>query len=115
MMTERTVLKEKTKRGEAVKPILIVEDEAIMRESLRDWLTEGGYQVETAEDGEEALKTIAEQDFDIVILDLRLPGKDGIEVLREAKEKRPKLKGVIITAYPSVGTAVEAMNPKMLP
>jgi len=93
-----------------MKPILIVEDEAIMRESLRDWLTDGGYQVETAEDGEEALKTIAEQDFDIAILDLRLPGKDGIEVLREAKEKSPQLKGIIITAYPSVSTAVEAMR-----
>ena len=93
-----------------MKPILIVEDEAIMRESLRDWLTDGGYQVETAEDGEEALQTIAERDFDIVILDLRLPGKDGIEVLREAKEKRPQLKGIIITAYPSVETAVGAMR-----
>jgi len=93
-----------------MKPILIVEDEAIMRESLKDWLTDGGYQVETAEDGEEALKTIAEQDIDIVILDLRLPGKDGIEVLREAKEKSPQLKGIIITAYPSVPTAVDAMK-----
>ena len=93
-----------------MRPILIVEDEAIMRESLRDWLTDGGYQVETAEEGEEALKAIAEQDFGVVILDLRLPGKDGIEVLREAKEKRPQLKGIIITAYPSVQTAVEAMK-----
>jgi len=93
-----------------MKPILVVEDEAVMRESLRDWLTDGGYQVETAEEGEEALKTIAEQDFGVVILDLKLPGKDGIEVLREAKEKRPQLKGIIITAYPSVQTAVEAMK-----
>jgi len=91
-----------------MKPILIVEDETITRESLRDWLTDGGYRVETAEEGEEALEAIAEQDFGIVILDLRLPGKDGIEVLREAKKRRPKLKGVIITAYPSVETAVEA-------
>jgi len=93
-----------------VKPILIVEDETIMRESLRDWLTDAGYEVETAEEGEEALKTIAEQDFGVVILDLRLPGKDGIEVLREAKEKSPQLRGIIITAYPSVQTAVEAMK-----
>jgi len=93
-----------------MKPILIVEDEAVMRESLRDWLTDSGYQVETAEEGEEALKTIAEQDFSLAILDLRLPGKDGIEVLREARAKRPQLKGVIITAYPSVQTAVEAMK-----
>jgi DNA-binding response OmpR family regulator len=91
-----------------MKPILIVEDEAITREALRDWLTDGGYKVETAEAGEKALEFISERDFGIVILDLKLPGKDGIEVLREAKEKRPKLKGVIITAYPSVETAVEA-------
>jgi len=93
-----------------MKPILIVDDEAVMRESLRDWLTDGGYQVEMASDGEEALKTIAERDFDVIILDLKLPGKDGIEVLREAREKRPQLKGVIITAYPSIPTAVEAMR-----
>lgn len=93
-----------------MKPILIVEDEAIMRESLRDWLADGGYEVKTAEEGEQALKTMAEQDFDVVILDLRLPGKDGIEVLREARIKRPQLKGIVITAYPSVQTAVEAMK-----
>ncbi|UCB43639.1 MAG: response regulator [Dehalococcoidales bacterium] len=96
--------------GEKMKPILIVEDEAIMRESLKDWLKDGGYQVETAEEGSEALKTIEEHDFGVVVLDLRLPGKDGLEVLREAKERRPQLKGIIITAYPSVETAVEAMK-----
>lgn len=90
------------------KPILVVEDEAIVRESLRDWLTDSGYRVETAEDGEKALETIAEQDFGVVILDLRLPGKDGIEVLKEAKKRKPQLKGIIITAYPSVQTAVRA-------
>jgi len=110
-MKKQAVLKEeKIKGGGTMKPILIVEDEAIMRESLRDWLTDSGYQVETAVEGEEALKTIAEKDFGIVILDLRLPGKDGIEVLREAKEKSPQLKGIIITAYPSVQTAVEAVK-----
>ena len=109
MMEKQTTVDEgKVKGGVRMKPVLIVDDEAIMRESLRDWLTDKGYQVETAEEGEEALKTIAEQDFGIVILDLRLPGKDGIEVLREAKEKRPQLKGVIITAYPSVETSKEA-------
>ena len=93
-----------------MKPILIVDDEAIMRESLRDWLTDLGYQVETAEEGEQALKTCAEQDFGVVILDLRLPGKDGIEILKEARAKRPDLRGVIITAYPSIQTAVQAMK-----
>ncbi len=81
-----------------------------MRESLRDWLTDNGYEVETAEEGEKALKTIAEKDFGVIILDLKLPGKDGIKVLEEAKAKRPGLKGIIITAYPSVDTAVTAMK-----
>jgi len=93
-----------------MKPILIVEDEAIMRESLRDWLTDASYQVETAADGEEGLKLIEEQDFDLVLLDMRLPGKSGLQVLREAKAQKPQLKGIIITAYPSVETAVEAMK-----
>ena len=93
-----------------MKPLLIVDDEPVMRESLRDWLTDSGYEVETAEDGEEALKTIAEKDFDVAILDLKLPGKDGIEVLKEARTKRPQLKGIIITAYPSIETAVGAMK-----
>ena len=93
-----------------MKPILIVEDESIVRESLRDWLTDGGYQVETVERGEEALQALVEQDFSVVILDMKLPGKDGLKVLREAKTHRPQLKAIIITAYPSVPTAVEAMK-----
>lgn len=93
-----------------MKPILVVEDEAIVRESLRDWLADGGYQVETVERGEEALQALVEQDFSIVILDMKLPGKDGLKVLKEAKAHRPQLKAIIITAYPSVPTAVEAMK-----
>jgi len=93
-----------------MKPILVVEDEAIMRESLRDWLGDGGYPVETVEHGEAALEAIGEQDFSILILDMRLPGKNGLEVLREARAQKPQIKGIIITAYPSVETAVEAMK-----
>ncbi|MBL7165058.1 MAG: response regulator [Dehalococcoidales bacterium] len=93
-----------------MKLILIVEDEDIMRESLKDWLKNSGYQVETAKEGGEALRVIGERDFGIAVLDLKLPGKDGLEVLREAKERNPQIKGIIITAYPSVETAVEAMK-----
>jgi len=92
------------------KPVLIVEDEAIMRESLRDWLKDEGYEVETAEEGEEALERIGKKEFGLAVLDLRLPGRDGLEVLREAVAQSPTLKGIIITAYPSVETAVEAMK-----
>ena len=101
---------EKGKQTKEMKPILIVEDEAIMRESLRDWLKDGGYEVETAEEGEEALGKIGAKEFSVAILDLRLPGKDGLEVLREATAQNPKIKGIIITAYPSVETAVTAMK-----
>ncbi len=98
------------KEVQQMKPVLIVEDEAIMRESLRDWLTDGGYEVETAEEGEEALEKIARKDFGVAVLDLRLPGENGLEVLKRATEQDPKLKGIIITAYPSIETAVTAMK-----
>lgn len=107
---EISVKQEKGKEVKEMKSVLIVEDETIMRESLRDWLKDEGYEVETAGEGEEALQRIGEEKFGIAVLDLRLPGKDGLEVLREAKAQDPKLKGIIITAYPSVETAVEAMK-----
>jgi DNA-binding response OmpR family regulator len=101
---------EKGKEVKEMKSVLIVEDEGIMRESLKDWLEDEGYKVETAEEGEEALQRIGKEQFGIAVLDLRLPGKNGLEVLREAKAQDPKLEGIIITAYPSVETAVEAMK-----
>jgi DNA-binding NtrC family response regulator len=91
-------------------PILIVEDEESMREALREWLAEGGYKVETAKDGEEGLRIISDHDVALVLLDLRLPGKDGISVLKEAKTIRPQLKVIIITAYPSPQTKVAAQK-----
>jgi len=109
-MNRQTIPMKQQKEAKEMKPVLIVEDETIMRESLRDWLKEEGYEVDTAESGEEALQKIGETEFGVAVLDLRLPGKDGLEVLREATAQNPKLKGVIITAYPSVKTAVEAMK-----
>jgi len=91
------------------KTVLIVDDEAIVRESLGDWL-KGTYQVATAETGEEALELIEKQDFDILIVDVRLSGKSGIQVLREVKEVKPHIEAIVITAYPSVELAVEAMK-----
>ncbi|MDO8490439.1 MAG: response regulator, partial [Dehalococcoidia bacterium] len=90
--------------------VLVVDDEAIVRESIRDWLKDAGYRVATAESGEQALEMIENQDFSIMILDIRLPGKTGITVLGEVKAQRPWVKSIIITAYPSAETAVEAMK-----
>jgi len=89
--------------------VLIVEDEAVVRESLRDWLKDI-YQVVMAETGEEALDLIGKQDFDVLIVDVRLPGKSGLQVLSEVRETKPYIKCIVITAYPSVELAVEAMK-----
>jgi len=97
-------------RAAELKPILVVDDETILREALRDWLTNAGYTVEAVERGEEALEAIEKTDFGVAILDFNLPGKNGIEVLREARAQRPQLQGILITAYPSWETAVESMK-----
>lgn len=89
--------------------ILIVEDEAIVRESLRDWLKDD-YKVTTADTGEVALNLVDKQDFDLIIIDVRLPGKSGLEVLRNIRETKPHINCVVITAYPQVEPAVEAMK-----
>lgn len=91
-----------------MKSILVVDDEAIVRESIRDWLKDAGYQVSVAKSGEEALKMIQKQDFGVMILDLRLPGINGIDVLKRAKTLKPDIKSIVITAYPTMLTQEEA-------
>ena len=92
-----------------MKAILVVDDEAIVRDSIRDWLHDiGGYEVHTADSGERALEMIRERDFGVMILDVRLPGKNGLAVLREAKAIKPDMKSIMITAYPTPEGASEA-------
>ncbi len=88
--------------------ILLVEDEAVVRESVRDWMVEDGYEVECVGSGEEALERMKKEAFGVVVLDLRLPGIDGLQVFEQAKELTPETKGVIITAYPSKETREKA-------
>jgi CheY-like chemotaxis protein len=88
--------------------MLVVEDEDIMREALFDYFSDAGHTVDTAPDGEKALEKINFEDYHVMIVDLKLPGHDGISVLREAKKKNPKAKVIIITAYPSVETEEKA-------
>jgi DNA-binding NtrC family response regulator len=90
--------------------ILIVDDEAAMRESLKDWLMEDGYEVNSAESGEAAVKMAAERNWDIVLLDLKMPGMDGIETLEKIKELNPDTEVLMMTAYATVDTAVQAMK-----
>jgi two-component system response regulator AtoC len=90
--------------------ILLVEDETVMREGMRDWLTENGYDVESADTGEEALQRIKKEDFGVIVLDLRLLGIDGLQVLEQAKELKSEAKGIIITAHPTPETQAKAQK-----
>src|SRR5512143_1301621 len=90
--------------------ILIIDDEATLRESLGRLLTREGYAVTTAGSGEDALRLMGETGFDLVISDIFLPGMDGIEVLRNIKDKNPEQLVVMITAFASLETAVEALR-----
>ncbi|MBN2254677.1 MAG: sigma-54-dependent Fis family transcriptional regulator, partial [Deltaproteobacteria bacterium] len=92
------------------KSILIVDDEQSLRTTLAENLTDGGYAVETAGDGVEALKKFENASFEAVITDVRLPGMNGIDVLRGVKKISLKTPVIVITGYGTVDTAVEAMK-----
>ncbi|MGA7463209.1 MAG: sigma-54 dependent transcriptional regulator [Candidatus Korobacteraceae bacterium] len=90
--------------------VLIIDDEAAIRESLQTLLEFEGYSVEVANDGEEGLTRIAERPFDLVLLDFALPERNGIEILREIRERDSELPVIMITAYGTVENAVNAMQ-----
>jgi len=90
--------------------ILVVDDESVIREGMRRILEAEGYQAETSAGGRTALETIQEQDFDVVITDLKMPGMDGIEVLKTIKILQPEVPVIIITGYSTVASAVDAMK-----
>ncbi|MFH1569465.1 MAG: sigma-54 dependent transcriptional regulator [Gemmatimonadota bacterium] len=90
--------------------ILIADDEVYIREGLRDALAGPGREVDLASDGAEALDRVRRQAYDIVILDLRMPGADGLEVLDEIREHGEGTRSIILTAHGSVDVAVEAMK-----
>jgi len=92
------------------KPTLIVDDEKNIRLALSMALEQMDVPVETAASGEEALEKLAAGDYGIMLLDLRMPGTDGMEVLRRVAKERPELKVIIITAYGSIDLAVEALK-----
>jgi len=90
--------------------ILIVDDEPSFLVTTKAILEEEGYEVSTAEDGFEAIDILKKQTFDVVLADLKMPEKNGIEVIEEAKKVNPYTIGIIITGYPSLDTAIEAIE-----
>ncbi len=89
---------------------LIVEDGQSQREMLRDFLLSEGHNVAEAENGEKAIETVINNHFDLILLDYKMPGMDGLEVLKEIKHINPEIDVVIITAYGTIETAVEAIK-----
>ena len=90
--------------------ILVMEDELSMAKGLEMVLTEEGYAVDLAMTGQSALDKFSQKAFDLLVADLRLPDMDGMEVIKEVKDRAPETEAIIITGYPSVSTAVNSVK-----
>jgi DNA-binding NtrC family response regulator len=90
--------------------ILVIDDEEVVRRSYVRSLAGEHCNVEVAKNGLDALQVMEQRAFDVVLLDLRMPGMDGMSVLRKIKEKWPESEVVVITGYPAVQTAKEAVT-----
>jgi DNA-binding NtrC family response regulator len=92
------------------KRILIIEDEETLRESLKRILVKEGYEVAAVDSAEAALPLLAMQSFDVIVSDIILPGVSGMEFLKSCRQKNPDLIVIIMTAYATIESAVEAIR-----
>ncbi len=90
--------------------ILVIDDEESIRAGCIQTLTESGYRVQAVENGHKGLEKTSKESFDVILLDLKMPGISGMEVLKKLKENDPDSVVIIITAYGTVDSAVEAMK-----
>jgi DNA-binding NtrC family response regulator len=97
-------------RSSSAGSVLIIDDEAAIRESLETLLQVEGYTVDSAANAEKGLACMAEHSYDLVLLDLALPGRDGMQVLAEIRTQDPQLSIIMITAYGTVENAVKAIQ-----
>jgi len=103
---EQECIMAETKRGR----LLIVDDEVELKNALCETLAEEGYETRGATSGAEGLKALAKQDFDLLLTDLKMPGMDGIQLLRKVLEADPNLVGIIMTGQGTIPSAIEAMK-----
>lgn len=90
--------------------ILVVDDELLIRDLLYDFFQGQGWNIAVAENGERALEILDKQEIDVVLTDLKMPDMDGIALTQKLRESHPDLPVVIMTGYPSVDSAVEALR-----
>ena len=90
--------------------ILIVEDDANIRETLSIILQQKGYKTDAAKDGQEAIQKSKAKFFNMVLLDIKLPDMEGTKLLKTMHKDQPKMMKIMITGYPSLENAVEALN-----
>jgi heterodisulfide reductase subunit A len=90
--------------------ILVVDDELVVRDSLKEWLVDEGFNVSMAESGHQALDILSSKPFHLMLTDIKMPGMDGVELLKQAKARHPNLTVVMMTAFATVETAVDAMK-----
>ena len=90
--------------------ILLVDDEVAFTKNLSLLLSKRGYEVRAVNDGESALRVAEEIEFDVVLLDLKMPGIDGIETLKRLKRRKPLVEVIILTGHGSVDSAIEGVG-----
>jgi DNA-binding NtrC family response regulator len=90
--------------------ILVVDDELFVRELLLEFLGSQGYEVDLADSGEKALELMQIKPADVVLVDLKMPGMDGIQTLKEIKKAVPHALGIIMTGYPTIESSIEALR-----
>src|SRR5438552_15076062 len=95
---------------DASKHVLLVEDEAPLRQAVAEHLTDRGYHVEQADSGEAALARLADFAFDVIITDLRLPGLGGSALVQAAVDRYPEIVAIVVTGYGTMKDAVEAIK-----
>ena len=90
--------------------VLVVDDEEDFRETIVNRLLDRNLEVMGVESGLKALQVIEEQDFDVVVMDVRMPGVDGIEALKELKKKKPLIEVIMLTGHASVESGIQGMQ-----